>query len=174
MASNLNIRNAAGALLFIGGVQAIITLIAAETLFPGYNTRQYDLSDLASTVPPNTSPVQPSATMFNSLAFVLGLMVLISAYLIHRAYGKRLFTVLFAIFGVAGMLVGLFPGDTREHGWVALLWFVFGPLSAIVAYKLENRSLGYFSIVIGVWALFALSMRIFTFFLGGGSLFLSM
>ena len=47
--------NAAGTLLFIGALQWFIVEMAAETLFPGYSTRANDLSDLASTVPPNTS-----------------------------------------------------------------------------------------------------------------------
>jgi hypothetical membrane protein len=45
--------NAAGALLFLGGLQWFITVMSAETLFPGYTTRANDLSDLASTVPSN-------------------------------------------------------------------------------------------------------------------------
>ena len=47
-------------------------VMAAETLFPGYSTRANDLSDLASTVPPNTSLVQPSAIMFNAYDILIG------------------------------------------------------------------------------------------------------
>jgi hypothetical membrane protein len=99
-----------------------MVVMAAETLFPGYSTRANDLSDLASTVPPNTSLAQPSAIMFNATTFLLGLLILISAFLIHRAYGERRFSVLFAIFGAAAMGVGIFPGDTGIiHGLVALI-----------------------------------------------------
>jgi len=79
-------------------------------------------------------------------------MVLISSYL--RANEKRLFTILFGIFGAARMAVGIFPGDTGNlHGYSALVWFVVGPVSAIVAYRLEGKPFAYFSVVIGAFAL---------------------
>jgi hypothetical protein len=59
MARKYNSLNLAGALIFIGILQWFMTVLAAETLFPGYSTRANDLSDLASTVPPNLSLVQP-------------------------------------------------------------------------------------------------------------------
>jgi len=58
--------NLAGSLIFIGVLQWFMTVLAAETLFPGYSSRTNDLSDLASTIPPNISVVQPSAMLFNS------------------------------------------------------------------------------------------------------------
>ena len=84
-------------------------VIAAETLFAGYTTRANDLSDLASTVPPNISLLEPPATLFNATTFLFGLTILISAFLIYRANGKRLFTALFATSGLAAMAVGVFP-----------------------------------------------------------------
>lgn len=63
-----------------------MVVMAAETLFPGYSTRANDLSDLASTVPPHTSVIQPSAMMFNATTFLFGLLVVVSAILIHRVY----------------------------------------------------------------------------------------
>jgi hypothetical membrane protein len=79
--------NLAGALLLVGCLQWLMTVIAAETLFPGYSTRANDLSDLASTVTSNISLVQPSAVMFNATTFLLSLLVFMSAFLVHRAYG---------------------------------------------------------------------------------------
>ncbi|HSD58335.1 MAG TPA: DUF998 domain-containing protein, partial [Methanotrichaceae archaeon] len=163
MANKLNDLNAAGALLFIGVLQWFITVMAAETLFPGYSTRANDLSDLASTVPPNLSMIQPSATMFNAATFLVGLLTIVSAFLIYRAYGDRLFSVLFAISGAAAMAVGIFPGDTGTiHTLVALAWFVTAPLSAIAAYRLVNKPFGYFSVAIGVFALIVLLMSVFS------------
>ncbi|HPM26109.1 MAG TPA: hypothetical protein PLD96_02100, partial [Methanothrix sp.] len=73
----------AGALLFIGVLQWLMIVLAAETLFPGYSIRANDLSDLASTIPPNVSPMQPSAMLFNASTFAIGLLSLISSVLIH-------------------------------------------------------------------------------------------
>jgi hypothetical membrane protein len=89
LASKLSNSNLAGALLFVGGLQWFMTGMAAEALFPGYSTWANDLSDLASTIPPNILPVQPSAIMFNATTFLLGLMILISVFLINRANGER-------------------------------------------------------------------------------------
>lgn len=123
-------------------------------MFPGYTTRENDLSDLASTVHPNISPLQPSATMFNTSTFMFGLITLISAFLIYRAYGDKLFTILFSTSGFAAIGIGLFPGDTGViHGLIALVWFVTAPLSAIMAYRLEKKPFSYISVAVGIFAL---------------------
>ncbi|MDQ4073243.1 MAG: DUF998 domain-containing protein [Thermoproteota archaeon] len=141
----------AGILLFFAGLQAIIMIIAAESLFPGYSIRVNDLGDLASTIPPNTSPLQPSATLFNMTIIILGLTVVFSTYSINRAFGRSMFTTLFATFGAAGIAVGIFPEDTGIlHGISTLIWFVAGPLSAITSYKIVGKPFGYFSIAIGL------------------------
>ena len=41
----------AGELIFIAGLQEIVIVIAAETLFPGYSNRANDLSSLGCTIP---------------------------------------------------------------------------------------------------------------------------
>jgi hypothetical membrane protein len=169
LASELNNSNVAGALLFVGGLQWFMTVMAAETLFPGYSTRANDLSDLASTIPPNTLPVQPSAIMFNAATILLGLMVLISAFLIYRGCKERFFCLLLAIFGAAAMGVGIFPGDAGIiHGLVALVTFVTSSLSAVAAYRLERRPFAYISAVIGIFSLIVLFSA---FFLGESSPF---
>lgn len=173
MISKLNHSNVAGALLFIGGLQWFMIVMAAETLFPGYSTRVNDLSDLASTVPPNTSLVQPSAIMFNAATFLFGLLVLISAFLIYSAYGDRLTSVLFAIFGATAMGVGIFPGDAGViHGLVALITFVASSLAAIAAYRLEKRPFAYISVLIGIFSLIVLFSAFFMgIFMGAPSPF---
>jgi hypothetical membrane protein len=171
LTSKVNYLNAAGALLFIGVLQWFLMVIAAETLFPGYTTRANDLSDLASTVPPNISLVQPSAIMFNATTFLFGLTVLISAFLIYRSNGKRLFTALFATSGLAAMAVGVFPGDTGIiHGLVAMACFVTAPLSAIAAYRLVNKPFAFFTVVIGIFSLIVLFSAVFA---GESSLFVA-
>ena len=129
----------AGSLIFFAGIQWSITVLAAETLFPGYSIMANDLSDLASTVPPNESVLQPSAMLFNVTTFLFGMLIIASAFLIHRVCKKQLFTSLLALSGLAAIGVGIFPGDTGTiHGLVALAWFVTAPLSAIVACELPR------------------------------------
>jgi hypothetical membrane protein len=101
--------------------------------------------------------------MFNTSTFIFGLMTFVSAFLIYRATRDKLFSALLSISGLAAMAVGLFPGDTGTiHGLVALAWFVTSPLSAIVAYRLESKLFGYFSVAIGVFSLTVLLMAFFS------------
>jgi hypothetical membrane protein len=159
----------AGALLFVGGLQWFMIVMAAETLFPGYSSRANDLSDLASTVAPNISLIQPSATLFNATTFLVGLSVIASAYLIYRACGERIFSILLAIFGASAMGVGIFPGDTGMiHGLVALVTFTTSSLSAIAAYRLLEKPFSYISAVIGAFSLIVLILAMFS---GGHSYF---
>ena len=61
----------------------------------------------------------------------------------------------------AGIAVGIFPGDTGNlHGIATLVWFISGPISAIVAYKLETKPFAYFSVVIGAYALLDLLLNV--------------
>jgi hypothetical membrane protein len=155
-----NSRKIAGALLFLGGLQWLILVIVSETFFPNYSVKLNDLSDLASTVAPNTSVVQPSAVIFNITMILLGLAVILATFFVHLSYRKYLVTIFLGIFGFACMLVGIFPGDAGNiHGIVSLLAFVFGPLSAIAAFKVENAPLKYISIIMGVAALVPLVTR---------------
>ncbi len=160
----------AGAIIFFAAIQWFMIVLAAETLFPNYSIMANDLSDLASTVPPNVSLIQPSAMLFNLTTFLFGLLIIVSSILIRRVCKKRLFVALLAISGLAAMAVGIFPGDTGViHGLVALAWFVTAPLSAIVAYGFLKKPFAYFSVAVGAFALIVL---IFTFSMGRASPFL--
>jgi hypothetical membrane protein len=170
MMAKSNLTKLAGAIIFFAVLQWFMTVLAAETLFPSYSSRANDLSDLASTVPPNVSLVQPSAMLFNLTTFLFGLLIIASVLLIRQVCKKRLFTTLLAISGLAAMGVGVFPGDTGViHGLVALAWFVTAPLSAIAAYGFIKKPFAYFSVVIGAFALIVL---VSAFSLGQSSPFL--
>ena len=159
----------AGALLFIGVLQWLMIVLAAETLFPGYSIRANDLSDLASTIPPNVSPMQPSAMLFNASTFAIALLSLISSVLFHISFGSRLFSFLFCLSGLFAMGVAAFPGDAGTmHGLVALGWFTTAPLSAIVSSRMVKGPLACFSPAIGI---FSLVVLFFAFYSGTASPF---
>jgi len=159
----------AGALLFFGVLQWLMVVLAAETLFPGYSIRANDLSDLASTVPPNASLMQPSAMLFNASTFAIGLLSLVSSVLIHFSVGGWLFSILFGISGLFAMGVAAFPGDAGMiHGLVALGWFTTAPLSAIVSCRKVKGPLAWFSPAIGIFSLIVL---FFAFYGGTASPF---
>jgi len=134
-----------------------MAVLAAETLFPGYSIQANDLSDLASTVAPNISPIQPPAMLFNAATFIIGLLSLISAMLIYLSAQGRLFSALFGLSGIFAMGVGIFPGDTGSiHGLVALGWFAAAPLSAIISARMVKGPLAWFSVAIGLFSLIVL------------------
>ena len=138
----------AGALLFIAGVQCVMGMIIAETLYPGYSTSQNYISDLG---------VGPSALIFNSSIFLLGVIAVVGVYFIQRALGSRLLSVLLTITGIGAMGVGLFPETFGIlHAIPSLITFLFGGLSAIISYKIQKPPFSYFSIMFGALSLVAL------------------
>ena len=141
-------RKVAGALLFIASVQCVLGIIIAETLYPDYSTAENYISDLG---------VCPSALIFNSSVFLLGIIAVVGIYFIQRVFGSRLFSILLALTGVGAMGVGLFPETFGIlHTIPSLITFLFGGLSAIMSYKLMKPPLSYFSVLLGATSLVAL------------------
>jgi hypothetical membrane protein len=145
---NYENKEIAGLLLFIGGVQCVLGIIIAEALYPDYSTSQNYISDLG---------VGPSALIFNSSVFLLGVLAIGGAYFIQRAFNFRLFSILTAITGIGAMGVGLFPEDAGAiHAIFSLITFLFAGLSAIMSCKFQKPPLSYFSIILGALSLLAL------------------
>jgi len=150
----------AGALLFVGTVQFILGFVVAEVLFPNYNVSKNFISDLG---------VGPTSLIFNSSVILFGLSLVISAYFIQRAFDSRLISALFTLAGLGAMGVGFFPETTgMMHVISAFTAFSFGGLSAIVSYKIQKPPLSYFSVLLGVLSLVALTIYGSGTFLGLG------
>jgi hypothetical membrane protein len=62
----------AGTLFLVAATQFILCLIIAEAAYPGYSVSANYISDLG---------VGPSAIIFNSSVFLLGLLILTGTYL---------------------------------------------------------------------------------------------
>ena len=148
----------AGLLMVISGIQFMLMVTVAEALYPGYNTGQYTLSSLADL------PIQePSATIFNATTFIAGLLVFISAYLVYKHFGKKIFPVLLAILGIGAMGVGIFPGYTgNTHVIFALTSFTFGSLAILASFTILKESwLKYVLPVLGTVAFLDIFLVIF-------------
>jgi hypothetical membrane protein len=138
----------AGALVFIGGTQFLLGMLVSEAVYPGYNISRNYISDLG---------VGPAAQIFNSSVFLLGLMIIASAYSVHRCFGNRILTSLLVLTGVGAMGVGIFPEDSPLlHEIVSDIAFVFGGLLPIAACRLVRKPFTYFSAVMGLLSLSAL------------------
>lgn len=143
--SNLKL---AGTLLFTGAAQFILAMIIAETLYPGYSTSANYISDLG---------VGPSALIFNTSIFLLGVIIVTVTYFIYRGLRPRLFTVLLTLAGIGAMGVGIFTEDfLTVHSIASVVTFLFGGLATISSYRLIRTPLKYLSVILGLFGLMAL------------------
>ncbi len=143
----LDERKWAGFLIFLGAAQFTAGLVIAEALHPGYSVSNNFVSDLG---------VGPAAAVFNGSVFLLGLLVVVAAFLGRRMF-ERVFLVLLVITGIGAMGVGVFTEDAGVlHTIVSLVAFLFAGLSAIWSFRLQKPPMSYLSAVLGILGLAAL------------------
>jgi hypothetical membrane protein len=153
-------KKIAGLLLIIGGVQCFLAITIAEALYPGYSISENWISDLG---------VGPSALIFNSSIFLLGVLGVAATYFIQRASNSKVLPILYAIASVGAMGVGLFTEDVLIlHSIFSLITFIFSGLSAIISYKMQKPPLSYLSVVLGTFSLLAIVLTFTGTYLGIG------
>jgi hypothetical membrane protein len=140
-----------GFLLLMAGIIILMGIITAESLYPAvYTTHENEISDLGATRPPNSIILQPSATIFNTVMMVTGLMTLSSAYFLHRGFSTRRVTLSVALLGLGVLGVGVFPGNREAlHQPFALMAFVSGGLAGVLSSKIQETPFRYVSIALG-------------------------
>jgi hypothetical membrane protein len=145
----------AGLLFFLGGSFVLMGIITAEAFYPlGYTTVNSAISDLGSTLPPESASYQPSATIFNTTMFVAGCIIFIATFLQHKHIKKFLFSIPLFLFGIGLVGVGLFPGNVAPyHGMSSMLAFLSGGVSAMVSFKIVSTPFNYIGIAFGFIAL---------------------
>jgi len=148
-------------------------IITSETFYPEkytYTTANSMISDLGATEPPNSIITQPSATIFNLTMILSGILILLGAYFLFRAYNERLASVLICLLGLGALGVGIFPGNINpQHPLFAMTTFISGGLSAIYSYRLIYSPFKYLAIILGIITLFLLfTANIFIPVVGGG------
>jgi hypothetical membrane protein len=140
----------AGVLFVIASAQFILGLVAAEASYPDYSVSGNYISDLG---------VGPSAAIFNTSAFLFGLLSLIGTYFLPRTADFRGLTLLLGLMAIGAMGVGIFTSAFTEiHGAAALMAFGFGGLSAIASFKVLKMPLSAISVALGVMTLGALAL----------------
>jgi hypothetical membrane protein len=145
---------AAGILLLLAGVGALMGIITAEALYPGYSTAENMISDLGGTEPPDSIVLQPSATIFDITMTGVGVLVIAGALSLHAAVRRRVITIPMGLLGIGVMGVGLFPGDTgTPHDLFAQLAFIAGAVTAILACRVTTPPFRYLSLVLGIVSL---------------------
>ncbi len=154
----------AGILLVVACVQYLLAVNIAESLYPGYSIAVNSLSDLGGLLP----LVQPAAIIFNVSNIILGILILITVYLILKSGGCRLFSSCLAVFGFCIVAIGIFPEYVGGiHVTFALLAFISGILALFFSYRLGiNIPMIIISMILG---LIALITFISPFIYGNGS-----
>ena len=140
----------AGLLFLVAVTQFVLCIIIAEALYPGYSVSANYISDLG---------VGPSAIVFNSSVFLLGLLLLAGTYLQRHTPNLKTLNILLLLMAVGAMGVGIFTKDyTLPHGAVSSAAFFFAGLSAIASFKLLPKTLAQISIALGATTLTALAL----------------
>lgn len=141
-------RKVTGILFFGAVTQFVLSIIIAEALYPGYSVSNNYISDLG---------VGPSAIVFNSSVFLLGLLLLTGTYLQRQNSSFKTLNILLLLMAVGSMGVGIFTKDyTLAHGAVSSAAFLFAGLSAIASSKVLTKPFSHISIVLGAMTLTAL------------------
>ena len=154
-------RKIAGTVLFVGALQFIVGLNVAEDLYPGYSVSMNYISDLGATCDSTCKIVQPSSTIFNSSVVLLGLLILVAMFFIHRVFRTKPLSILLALTGIGAIGVGVFSETTLALHWIfSLIAFLFGGLSAMASYKIEKAPKNYLSAMLGILTLVALLLFI--------------
>ncbi len=140
----------AGVLFFIAATQFVLGLTVAEALYPGFNMSVYYISDLG---------IGPSAIIFNSSAFLLGLLLLIGTYFLRRIPNFKTVNTLLILTALGAMGIGIFTKNYRiAHGAVASMAFFFAGLTAITSSRVLKKPLSLISIMLGIMTLAALAL----------------
>ncbi len=143
-------RKVTGLLFFVAVTQFVLSMIIAEALYPGYSVSNNYISDLG---------VGPSAIVFNSSVFLLGLLLLTGTYLQRQNASFKTLNTLLLLMAVGTMGVGIFTRDyTFAHGAVSSAAFFFAGLSAIASCKVLTNPFSQISIVLGAMTLTALTL----------------
>jgi hypothetical membrane protein len=138
----------AGVIFFIAVTQFIVGLTISEALYPGYSLHDNYISDLG---------IGPSSIIFNSSAFLLGLLSLVATYFLRHVSNFKTVNRLLLLMAVGAMGVGVFTKNfTVAHGAVSSMAFFFGGLSAIASFKVLKKPLSWISITLGAMTLGAL------------------
>ncbi len=143
-------RTLAGILLFLGSIQFLLAMLVCEGALPSYIVSSGAISDFG---------VGPTAALFNTSIIILGLSILVAAYVYHPTHGLWWLTVPFFLAGIGPIGVGLFPETDRLfHAIFALIAFLFGGLVAILTSTRVRPPFRYIGIALGLLGLVALGL----------------
>jgi len=150
-----------GVLYFIAAFQFFVFELVSETLYRGYNVANNYISDLGATciAPPSTTSCvvhQPSATIFDTTVFLLGLILLVGTIFVYHSTRKKRYFIVTVVADFAVLLVGVFPENTGWiHAGISEIAFLFIGISLIFAWTIVKGGVfRYLAVAFGVLTLF--------------------
>jgi hypothetical membrane protein len=160
----MNNLKIAGLLFYLSGAIVLMGIITAEAMYPsGYTTFKNEISDLGATKQPNSVSFEPSSSIFNSIMWLSGLMILTATFYQHKYFKKLLFTIPAVLFGLGLFGVGIFPGNiVPYHGMSAMLAFLAGGVSAVTSAKIVKFPYKYVGILLGIISLTSWFLAVFS------------
>ena len=161
----------AGALLFLGTVQFLLSFIIAEIYYPGYDVSANYISDLGATCRSGTCRfVQPSSAIFDSSIVLLGASLLLVSYFLWKGYGSKGLSFFLMLSGIGAMGVGVFNESYGSiHALFSALAFVAGGTQAILVSRVARAPVSYFSAAAGIITLGAFLLYASSAYLGLGA-----
>jgi len=151
--SSADLRRA-GLLMSLGAGQFAIGLTIAQAFHPGFNVSHDFLGDLG---------LGPVALLFNASIALLGLALLAASPFLFRGFRGRGLAIAVAVAGVGALGFGLIPAtdaDELIHTVFSFLAFIFGAVSALVAFGILRPPLRYVSAGLGTVSLIALGLLV--------------
>ena len=132
-----------GLLLFILAAGFVTVIMVGTSMAPGYNVKGGAISDLGV--------IGETATLFNGALLAVGLLNIVSGYLLYRSQGHVWVFALFLLAGLGAIGAGLVPLNTSDlHGIFALVAFVFFNVEALGAATLMSGPMRWVSVVAGL------------------------
>ncbi len=143
-------KKLAGILFFLGVTQFALGLIIAEASYNGYSVSDNYVSDLG---------IGPSAVVFNSSVFILGLSIAFGSYFLGRDSRLKASRILLFLMALSAMGVGVITKNfTLGHGAVSSAAFFFGGLSAITSSLALKKPLSWMGVLLGSLSIGALAL----------------
>jgi hypothetical membrane protein len=165
----------AGVLYIIAVFQFFIFELVAETLYPGYSVANNYISDLGATCvnPPSTASCivhQPTATIFDTTLFILGLLLLVGTFFVYYGTRKKPYFMVTAVADIGILLAGVFPENTGWiHADISVILFLFIGISLILAWTIVKGGVfRYLTVAFGVLTLYFNSHSVSAVGVGGG------
>ena len=144
-------KKIAGLLLFAGSAQFVIAAIIAEALDTEYTFLQ----------PMNWLGDGSAAIIFKSSVFLLGLLIVIAAFLINKPlmqqpFMSKLFWFVLTMTGIGALGMGLFnEASGLAHTIAVRVFWLFAIPATLLSYSFQKKPFAYVSIALGLLILVA-------------------